>query len=243
MGAAVLAMRAMTGAQLHRPELTTRERRDPYSGARLLDDPAEADLPPGVTRTELDCSSQQQRAELARRLIAGEIVGIVAGRSEIGPRALGNRSILAHASFPEMKDVINHKIKHREWWRPFAPVCRLVDAPVYFESQSPSRYMLMNDVVVEEWRGELAAITHADGTARVQVLENRDDNVLLWDLLTEIAALGAIPVLLNTSFNLGGKPLANTTAEAIELLANSRMDAVIVEKFIFEKRRIPTPVQ
>jgi len=237
MGAAVLAMRAMTGAPLHRPEVTGRERRNPYTGAGLLDDPAVADLPPGVARSGFDGSSPLQRAEIARRLIAGDIIGVVAGRSEIGPRALGNRSILAHASFPEMKDVINQKIKHREWWRPFAPVCRLIDAPTYFKMHAPSRYMLMNDVVVEQWRGDLAAITHADGTARVQVLESRDDNALLWDLLTEIAAQGAIPVLLNTSFNLGGKPLANTTAEAIELLAASRMDAVIVEQFVFEKCR------
>ena len=235
MGAAILAMRAVTGTYLHRPEITSRERQNPYVGVRLLDDPFMTELPHGITRREFNPYSSQRLRELARSLIDGQIIGLIMGRSEIGPRALGNRSILAHASFPDMKDIINQKIKHREWWRPFAPVCRMIDAPRYFETVLPSRYMLMNGIVLERWQRELASITHIDGTARVQVLETREDNELLWDLLTEISEQGAIPVLLNTSFNLSGKPLVNTTSEALELLDNSGMHAFVVEELIFEK--------
>jgi carbamoyltransferase len=233
MGAAVLAMRAMTGMPLHRPETALSQRRDPYIGAALLDSPARVPLPAGISRRIFDWT--RDLPAVARRLITGEIIGFVHGRSEIGPRALGNRSILAHASFPNMQEIINNRVKHREWWRPFAPVCRLADACTYFEMVAPSRYMLMNDVVREEWRDQLAAVTHIDGTTRVQVLEGRDDNPPLWDLLAEIEAQGAAPVLLNTSFNLSGRPLVNRALEVLQLLTGSDMNAAIVAGFIFDK--------
>lgn len=232
MGAAVLAMRAMTGAPLHRPEISSKRRRDPYIGVTLQDDPGTIAVPPNIVRHSFGPSDL---GDVARRLIAGEVIGVVRGRSEIGPRALGDRSMLAHASVPRIKDIINDGIKHREWWRPFAPVCKLSDAPTYFELQAPSRYMLMNDVVRPEWRETLAGITHVDGTARVQVLEDREDNPFLWDLLTAIEACGSVPVLLNTSFNVSGKPLTNTTSEALQVLASTRLDAVIVEDYVFDK--------
>ncbi|MEY2518421.1 MAG: carbamoyltransferase [Verrucomicrobiota bacterium] len=239
MGAAILAMRAISGIPLHRPEIAAATRRNPYLGPTLIDDPADSELPDGVLRSPFNQFNVNDRTTLARRLIAGEIIGVVTGRSEIGPRALGNRSIFAHAAFPEMKDVINQRIKHREWWRPFAPVCRIDDATKYFQMRSPSRYMLMNDVVLEQWRAKLEAVTHIDGTARVQVLENREDNIFLWDLLSAISAQGAVPLLLNTSFNLNRKPLVNSSAEAVKLLSNSEMDAAVVGEFIFEKRARP----
>jgi carbamoyltransferase len=237
MGAAVIAMRAMTGVPLHRPEIAQGRRRDPYRGVTLLDDPAKVALPAGISRHPFD--AERDLPALARRLIAGDIVGVVQARSEIGPRALGNRSILAHASFPNMKDILNNRVKHREWWRPFAPVCRLADAHTYFDMRAPSRYMLLNDVVREEWRDKLAAITHVDGTARVQVIEERENNPLLWDLLGAVGAEGALPILLNTSFNLSGKPLVNTTADVLQLLAGSDMDAAVVSDVLFEKERPP----
>jgi carbamoyltransferase len=234
MGCAILAMHAMTGAPVHWPETSLARRRDPYIGAELLDSPGELTLPEGVTRSHFAWDGATDLSMAAHRLIAGEIIGVVRGASEIGPRALGNRSILALASFPEMKDIVN-KIKHREWWRPFAPVCRACDAERYFVIQEPSRYMLFNNVVRDAWRDKLASITHQDGTARLQVLCNREDNPNLWDLLTQIANEGSIPVLLNTSFNLSRKPLVNSTAEALNLLLISQMDAAIIGDWFFAK--------
>lgn len=234
MGCAILAMHAVTGAPVHRPETSLGRRRDPYIGAALLDSPGEVTLPEGVSRCHFAWDDAADRSLAARRLIAGQIIGVVSGASEIGPRALGNRSILALASFPEMKDIVN-KVKRREWWRPFAPVCRLCDAERYFVIHEPSRYMLFNNVVRDEWRDKLASITHQDGTARLQVLCGREDNPNLWDLLTQIANEGAIPVLLNTSFNLSRKPLVNSTIDALNLVTNSQMDAAIIGDWFFDK--------
>jgi predicted NodU family carbamoyl transferase len=238
-------MHAVTGAPVHRPETSLGRRRDPYIGAALLDSPGEVTLPEGVSRCHFAWDDAADRSMTARRLIAGAIIGVVSGASEIGPRALGNRSILALASFPEMKDIVN-KVKRREWWRPFAPVCRLCDAERYFVIHEPSRYMLFNNVVRDEWRDKLASITHQDGTARLQVLCSREDNPNLWDLLTQIANEGAIPVLLNTSFNLSRKPLVNSTIESLSLLINSQMAAAIIGDWFFDKSdaagAVPGPI-
>ena len=235
MGVAILGMHALTGAPLHSPTIPAARRQNPYIGARLMDDPAQAKVPDDIATTRFDWSSAVQVSGLAQRFIDGEIIGVIQGPSEIGPRALGNRSILALASHPGMKDLINHKIKRREWWRPFAPVCRLCDADRYFNSVFPSRYMLMNAWVREDWRQPLSSITHQDNTCRLQTLADRSENPPLWDLLASLEAAGAVPVLINTSFNLSRKPIANTTAEAIELLTDSQMDAVIVEGYLFAK--------
>jgi len=127
MGSAVLAMHAMTRGPLHRPEIDDRSRGNPYAGAPLQDRPARAEVPPDITVVRFEWDNSEHLSDLARRVIAGEIIGVMHGPSEIGPRALGNRSILALASRPGMEDLINHKIKRREWWRPFAPVGRLRD--------------------------------------------------------------------------------------------------------------------
>lgn len=235
MGSAVLAMHAMTRVPLHRPEIDARTRANPYTGAPLLDRPAHAEVPPDITVVRFDWDSPEHLSGLAGRFIAGEIIGVLHGPSEIGPRALGNRSILALASHPGMKDLINHKIKRREWWRPFAPVCRLCDAGRYFDPVVPSRYMLMHSEVRDGFREALSSITHVDQSCRLQTLAERDDNPRLWDLLMHLEQQGAVPVFINTSFNLSRKPIANSTAEAIDLLTRSQLDAVIVEDQLFTK--------
>jgi carbamoyltransferase len=208
---------------------------NPFVGSTLLDDPADVSLPNSIARVAFSWEDNDDIVALARRFLDGQIVGVVAGSSEIGPRALGNRSILALASFPQMKDIINYKVKAREWWRPFAPVCRSPDANIYFETAAPSRYMLMNDVVREEWRERLSSITHEDHTCRLQVLSKRQDHVKLWDLLTAIEKEGAIPVFLNTSFNRSKKPLVNSANEALQLLTETEMDAVVFQNHIYFK--------
>lgn len=173
--------------------------------------------------------------EIALDLKLGKILGVVRGRSEHGPRALGNRSILCNPSIPGMKDILNNKVKHREPYRPFAPVVRLEDVNTYFEWEGESRWMTFCPKVREEWREKLAAIVHADGTARVQTV-TLEQNPWLYRLLTEFAQQnGGVGVLLNTSFNTRGKPILTTYKDAIDVYTNEQMDRLLLGEFYFNK--------
>jgi len=170
-------------------------------------------------------------------LIEGKIIGVARGRSEHGPRALGNRSIICNPAIPEMKDTLNEKVKHREWYRPFAPVVRLEDVSKYFEWEGESRWMSFCPKVREEWREKLSAITHIDGTARVQTV-TREQNEWLYDLLTEFEKQSGIGVLLNTSFNVDGKPILSTMRDAFSILEKTEMDGLIIQNYYFKKTNI-----
>lgn len=167
-------------------------------------------------------------------LCNGKIFGVARGRAEHGPRALGNRSIMCNPAFPQMKDILNHKVKHREWYRPFAPVCKEENASKYFEWEGESKHMLFCPRVRPEWQEKLSSITHIDGTARLQTV-TREQNEWLYDLLTAFEAQAGHGVLLNTSFNIAGKPILNTIADAMWLLNNSEMDYLIIEDFYYGK--------
>ncbi len=167
-------------------------------------------------------------------LLSGKIIGVVKGQSEHGPRALGHRSILCNPSIPEMKDVLNAKVKNREWYRPFAPVVRLEDVSKYFEWEGESRWMSFCPTVREEWREKLAAITHVDGTARVQTV-TKDQNEFLYNLLTEFEKLTGVGVLLNTSFNVNGKPILSTYADAFEIYTKTQLDCLLLEDYYIRK--------
>jgi len=167
-------------------------------------------------------------------LAEGKIIGVIRDRSEHGPRALGNRSIICNPSFPEMKDILNTKVKHREWYRPFAPVVRLEDVNKYFEWDRDARWMSYAPVVREEWREKLAAITHIDNTARVQTV-TREQNEWLYDLITKFEEKTGIGVILNTSFNVNGMPILTTLKDALHVFENSQMDGLITEKYYIRK--------
>jgi carbamoyltransferase len=204
-----------------------------YSGLPLLDlDMLPHYLNGGRTFTS---AHQVDIKEIATDLFNGRIIGVARGRSEHGPRALGNRSILCNPSISEMKDILNAKVKHREWYRPFAPVVRLEDVNKYFEWEGESRWMSFCPKVREEWREKLAAITHVDGTARVQTV-TRDQNEWLYELLTEFEKLSGVGVLLNTSFNVNGKPILSSIYDAFEIFESSEMDALIIENTYIKKR-------
>ena len=168
-------------------------------------------------------------------LAEGKIIGVIRGNSEHGPRALGNRSIICNPSFPEMKDILNEKVKHREWYRPFAPVVRLEDVNKYFEWDRESRWMSYAPIVREEWREKLAAITHVDNTARVQTV-TREQNPWLYDLITMFEAKTGIGVILNTSFNINGMPILTTLKDALHVFEHSQMDGLITEKYYIRKQ-------
>lgn len=171
---------------------------------------------------------------VVEELATGAILGVVRGRSEHGPRALGNRSILCNPAIPGMKDTLNAKVKNREWYRPFAPVVRLEDVSDYFEWQGESRWMSFCPRVKEEWKERLAAITHVDGTARVQTV-TREQNPWLYDLITKFKQITGHGVLLNTSFNVAGKPILSSYADAIKVFRETQLDRLLLENYYFAK--------
>ena len=172
--------------------------------------------------------------DLAGKIKAGDIVGVVRGRSEHGPRALGNRSIICNPAIADMKDILNKKVKNREWYRPFAPVCRLQDINKYFHRDTESRWMCFCPEVREEWRSRLPSITHIDNTARVQTV-TYDQNPWLYDLLTEFEQQTGVGDLLNTSFNVNGKPILSTYRDAIDVFDKTSMDLLVLDKYLFHK--------
>ena len=178
-----------------------------------------------------------ERAELlettAEALAKGRIVGWFQGREEWGPRALGNRSILCNPAVPDMKATLNARIKNREPFRPFAPVIREEDMSTVFEGQHPVPFMIVVYKVRPEWRPKLPAITHEDGTGRVQTV-SRDQNAIYYDLIGTFKEMTGVPVLLNTSFN-ENEPIAHTPKQAIDCFERTRMDALGIGSFWMEK--------
>ena len=133
-----------------------------------------------------------------------------------------------------MKKILNEKVKDREWYRPFAPVCRLEDVSKYFDFEGESRWMSFSPTVKEEWRERLVSITHVDNTARVQTV-TREQNPWLYDLLTDFEKETGIGVLLNTSFNINGKPILSRYSDALKVYDETEMDALILDNFYFKK--------
>lgn len=172
--------------------------------------------------------------QLALLIKEGKAIATVIGNSECGPRALGNRSILAKATTREMFNKINHEIKFRESYRPLAPVCRLEDVSKYFEFEGESPFMNFAPLVREEYRKLLPAITHFDNTARVQTV-TREQHSFLYDLLTALEKLGEIPVIINTSFNSKGKPIVADLKDAFTTFKETKLDALVVEEYLFIK--------
>lgn len=173
---------------------------------------------------------------VAREIAEGKIVAWFQGRSEFGPRALGNRSILADPRDPTIKDKLNSKVKFRESFRPFAPSVTEESATKYFDCEEPSPYMLLTYKVKKMYQKRLPAITHVDGTARVQTV-SRKQNGRYWRLINEFEKLTGISVLLNTSFNIKGEPIVNTPQEAVNSFLHSGIDVLAMGNFIIKRKR------
>lgn len=166
----------------------------------------------------------------------GNIIGMVQGCSEVGPRALGNRSIICDPSIVDMKDILNSKVKFREWFRPFAPVCRLEDKDKFFKEAYESEFMSYTPYVKDEYKSKLNSICHNDTTARLQTVTHKQHS-LFYNILTELDNRNAIPVILNTSFNIKGKPILTTIEDALYCLDNTEMDYIIVEGWLFKRKK------
>jgi len=142
---------------------------------------------------------------------------------EWGPRALGNRSILADPRDEDMRDIVNRKIKFREGFRPFAPSVLADHATEYFDTPRESPYMLFVFDVHEERREEIPAVTHVDGTSRIQTIQ-REDNTVYYDLIDEFRKESGVPIVLNTSLNRRGEPIVNTPTNAVTCFMETNMD-------------------
>jgi len=175
-------------------------------------------------------------AEAATRLIKGEIIGWFQGACEFGPRALGNRSILADPRIADMKNQVNLRIKEREGYRPFAPSVLEELSESYFPGLGSSPYMLFAVPVSDRARSEIPAVVHIDGTARPQTV-SAHVNPLYHRLISCFADLTGVPAVLNTSFNVAGEPIVNTPTDAIRCFFGSGLDALVIGPFLIEKSR------
>ena len=167
-------------------------------------------------------------------LAAGKMIGWFQGRMEFGPRALGNRSILADPRDPEMNAKVNNAVKFREWWRPFAPSMLAESASEYLESAVDSPFMILTSQVKSEKRTVIPSVTHVDGSARPQTVEEKV-NPLYWRVIKEFGKRTGVPVIMNTSFNLRGEPIVGSPTDAIRTFFSSGMDALVIGSFLVEK--------
>jgi carbamoyltransferase len=172
--------------------------------------------------------------KIAQSLAAGNVVARFNGRSEFGPRALGNRSILADPRRAEMKETLNLRIKHREPFRPFAPACLLEHVSDYFEIENEAPFMLLIVRAKKEAYNALPSVVHADGTARVQTI-SMNANFDFYHTVKEFKKITGIPVVINTSFNVNGETIVETPLDAIESFGHMDIDCLAIGPFWIEK--------
>ncbi|MFZ2188013.1 MAG: carbamoyltransferase C-terminal domain-containing protein [Candidatus Moraniibacteriota bacterium] len=173
-------------------------------------------------------------SEIAKMIHEGKIIGWFNGRMEFGPRALGNRSIIASPLIPEMKDKINSEVKHREGWRPFSPSVLKEYTGEYFENYHHSPFMLLTFKTKSEKADRLRAAIHVDDTARVQEV-SQETNPRYHELISEFYKLSGVPAVLNTSFNDRDKPICLTPRDALQTFYSTGIDVLVVENFVVEK--------
>ena len=173
--------------------------------------------------------------EVVDRLAEGEVLGRFSGGSEIGPRALGHRSIIADPRIELMRDYINSTVKSREWYRPLAPVVIIEDAKDFFEVGTPSPFMLFVSSVIPERRKLIPAVTHVDGSARLQTI-NKNQDPQFYDVIKKFGKKTGIPILLNTSFNRRNEPLVETPSDALEAFIAMDLDALVLQDYLVVKK-------
>jgi len=194
-------------------------------------------------RQDITVETPPDLAATVARLIADQyIIGWFQGGAEIGPRALGHRSILCNARRPEMKDILNARVKHREGFRPFAPSVLEEEAHEFFELSGPSLFMLLVAKIRPEARKMIPAVAHVDGTGRVQTV-TREENGIYYDLIREYDKLTGVPVILNTSFNVAGEPIIETPQDAVSCWLNTEIDHLVMGDVLLRKRDPPASKQ
>jgi carbamoyltransferase len=178
--------------------------------------------------------AEEELTRRAAQMIAdGKILGWFQGRAEWGPRALGNRSIVADPRRADMKDILNQRIKHREIFRPFAPSILSEATGEWFEKSHPSPFMTLAYAVRPEKRAQIPAPTHVDGTGRLQTVA-REANPRYWRLIKAFQDLTGVPAVLNTSFN-DNEPIVCRPEEALDCFLRTRMDALVMGDFLITR--------
>lgn len=204
---------------------------DPYVGTSYSNE----QLAAAIAECKLRAEFHEDIEEVtARELQAGRIVAWFQGRMEIGPRALGSRSILANPTLPTMKDKVNAEVKHREAFRPFAPSAIVEVKEKYFDMTVEDPFMLKVCNVRPEAQHLLPAITHVDGTARLQTVR-REMNPRYYDMIAAFGRLSGVPVVLNTSFNIMGEPIVESPIQAIRCFFSTGLDTLVLGNYVVRK--------
>ena len=190
-----------------------------------------------VSRKTFNGQGQSICHAAAKLLSEGKVFGWFQGRAEFGPRALGNRSILGDPRRPEMKDILNKRVKFRQAFRPFAPIVPFERAKDIFVGEDESPFMLRAKQVRPEWKDRIPAIVHVDGTARVQTVR-REQNERMYNLLIEFEKLTGVPVLVNTSFNIKGEPIVETPQDAMNCFIYTGIDYLAMHDTLVAKNAL-----
>lgn len=206
-----------------------------YVGRRYSEKDVATELQKFLVRIQVDAKRSDDVCRDTARLLADQrVIGWFQDRSEFGPRALGNRSLIADPRKPEMKDILNSRVKHRQAFRPFAPIVLAERMKEIFEGDEDSPFMLIAKPVRPEWRDRIPAIVHVDGTARVQTVREAT-NPMLYRLLKEFEALTGVPVLINTSFNIKGEPIVETPLDAVNCFLTTGIDHLVIHDTVVSK--------
>ncbi len=225
IGAAVAVHRVI------RPDIPLKKPDTMYLGAGFTTEEIIQD----IEMAKLSPSRPENLAKTVANMISeGLVVAVYQGRTEFGPRALGNRSILADPRRAEMKDIVNVVVKHREGFRPFAPACIQEEAGKYFQGCVKSSHMIKTYPVVKGMDKIIPAVTHVDNTARVQTV-TRKENEFYYDVIKEFGKITGVSVILNTSFNIRGEPIVNTPIDAVRCYYGTGIDALAMPPFLFVK--------
>ena len=178
----------------------------------------------------------------AKLVYENNVIGFFEGRMEWGPRALGNRSILANPCNPDAQELLNAKVKHREKFRPFAPVVCEDDALTFFDCDKPvpepTDFMLMVYPVRKKWQTKIPSVTHVDGSGRLQTIR-RTQNKRYYDIIKEFGKLSKIPILINTSFNIRGEPIVCNPHDAYKCMMGTGIDYLVMDKFLIKRADNP----
>ncbi len=207
-----------------------------YLGPDFTEDEIEKDIEMAKLNWTKPGNIADKTAEMIEQ---GMVVGLFHGKLEFGPRALGNRSILADPRREEMKDIVNNVVKHREAFRPFCPSCLEEYAGEYFEGCNKARYMIKTYPVIEEKKRIIPSVTHVDGTARVQTV-TKEVNALYYDVINCFYKRTGVPVILNTSFNIKGEPIVTKPIDAIRCFYGTGIDVLVIPPFIIKKKTAQT---
>ena len=226
IGAALYGAHAINN--LPRSNVNTKKLFSPFLGKSYKNTEACTLQKSRLAKYRINLTEKNLYAEIAKQISNKKIIGWFSGRSEIGPRALGARSILADPREERMKDVLNQKVKHRENFRPFAPAILEEEVGRYFENINIAPYMLLIAHAKENAKDEIPATIHVDNTARVQTV-NAEMNPDFYSLINAFYLLTGVPVILNTSFNLAGKPIVETPEDAIDYFLTMYLDGLYLD--------------